>query len=107
MKKERDYKQVYDEFWKDIVEKDGVLDADQVKRELSDYSFMLEEVPKVYCEVTRWKISKPNTYAFEVIDEFNESYWYKETIQDDLADLLKSKPTKQEIVDFLNDYFEL
>lgn len=64
-----DYKRVYEEYWKDLVETDGQLDKDKVMRELSDYRFMLEQVPKVYCHVSGNRISKPNTYAFEVIQE--------------------------------------
>ena len=71
MRTERDYKKDYKEFWKNIVEKKGKLSKDAIMRELSDYSFMMEEVPKVYDHVSGGRISYPNTYAFEVISEFN------------------------------------
>ena len=69
IEKDRDYKADYEEFWKDLVEVDGKIDKDKVMRELSDYRFMLEQVPKVYDHVSGGRISKPNTYAFEVIGQ--------------------------------------
>jgi hypothetical protein len=69
-----DYETTFEEFWKELVENpDGSLNIDQVKRELHDYSKMLDEVPKVYCHVTGGLISKANTKAEEVIEEF-ENY---------------------------------
>lgn len=62
--------QVFQEFWAEIVQSNGVLDVDQVKRELFDYHAMLKEVPKVYDVVTGGRISKPNTSATAVIGEF-------------------------------------
>lgn len=67
-----DIDKVYKDFWKEIVTTDGKLDLEKVKAELFDYSFMLEQVPKVYCEVTGNSISKPNTYADSVISCFND-----------------------------------
>lgn len=72
MKDEKTYQQVYEEYWKDLVETDGQLDKDKVMRELADYYFMLEQVPKVYMHVSGGRISKPNTYAFEVIQQHDE-----------------------------------
>lgn len=68
-----DYAETYDDFWKEIVENpDGTLNRDQVMRELHDYRVLLEEVPKVYDEVTGGRLSKPNTAACHVIDAVNE-----------------------------------
>ena len=70
-----DYKEIYDRHWKEAVEDEsGNLDKDKVMRELSDYWFVLGEVPKVYCHVSGNRISKPNTYASEVISEADEHY---------------------------------
>lgn len=89
----KDYEKVYNEFWKGIIEnKDGVVNIDQVKRELSDYYFMLNEVPKVYCEVTNDNISKPNTYAYEVLNIFRREFirpsdiFYGEDLEDIIDD---------------------
>ena len=59
---------VYEEFWKDIVEKDGVLDLDQVKKELFDFLVLMRFVPKVYMHITNGQISKPNTDPDVVIN---------------------------------------
>lgn len=67
-----DYKETYEKFWKGLVETDGKLDLDKVMRELHDYSFMMDEVPKVYDHVSGGVISKPNTHAFEVINRHDD-----------------------------------
>jgi len=67
-----DYKKTYREFWKPLVETDGKLDQDKVMRELHDYHFLIDQVPKVYGHVSGNKISKPNTYAFEVINAHDD-----------------------------------
>ncbi len=83
---EKDYNQVYEEFWKDIIEdENGNLNKDQVKRELADFYFIMNEVPKVYMEVTGGMISKPNTFAFEVIGEAENR------IQESFKDWLKDE----------------
>lgn len=64
-----EYEKVYNDFWKELIEdEDGNIDKDSMMRELNDYAFLLDEVPKVYMEVTGGRISKPNTYAYEVIN---------------------------------------
>ena len=70
-----DVNKVYEEFWKFIIELDGEIDFEQVKRELYDYRIVMQEVSKVYCEITEGKFSKPNTKAehiIEAVDEYNE-----------------------------------
>lgn len=61
-------------FWVPIIfdEENGKLNLEQLKKELYDYSMLLENVPKVYCEVSGGKISKPNTDPNEVISAFND-----------------------------------
>ena len=66
----KEVNRVYDEFWKDIIEPNGIVDFDQVKRELYDYRTCLSEVSKVYDEITNGRISKPNAAAEYVLDEF-------------------------------------
>ena len=106
--KEKDYKEDYAEFWKDIVEKNGKLNKDFVMRELHDFHFMLGQVPKVYEEVSGGHISKPNTYAFEVIGEFREQFWDKDTIHDDVKDILETKETSaEEKLKEIKDYLEI
>lgn len=69
----QDYEQTYEEFWKRLVEnEDGTLNKDAVMRELHDFHFMIEEVPKVYEVVTGGMLSKPNYHARGVIQAFEE-----------------------------------
>ncbi len=68
--------QKYQEFWKDIVENpDGTLNIEQVKKELSDYSMVMDIASKVYCSITRGRISKPNTNAdciIQVVEDLQQ-----------------------------------
>ena len=43
-----------------------------IVEEIKVYHQIFEEVSKVYCEVTGGRISKPNTYASEVISEYEQ-----------------------------------
>lgn len=63
---------VWDEFWKDIVMQNGVLDIEQVKRELFDLHFLAQGVPRVYCHVTGGHASKANTDADVIISLADE-----------------------------------
>ena len=73
---------VWENFWKEIVcRPDGEIDIDQLKLELFDYYVIFSEVSKVYDELTGSRISKPNTYAYEVIsraNEYMEELWEEE-----------------------------
>ena len=85
----RDYKKDWEDFWKEIVtDEDGNVDLDQIQKELSDYSYMLEEVPKVYCAITNNTLSKPFYKAETVItmaqDIQTEEYkdWFKDEVEE-------------------------
>lgn len=67
MSDDRNWRDVYDSFWKKIVETDGQLDVDKVARELSDYKLMLDQVPLVYAHVSGGLLSKPFYDAAAVI----------------------------------------
>lgn len=68
-----DYAKDYDEFWKEIVENpDGTLSKDKVMRELADYRFLMEQAAKVYCHVTRGRVSKTNTFSTPIIQTHDE-----------------------------------
>lgn len=62
----------YNNFWKDILEVNGQINLEQLKKELYDYACMIREVSIVYDTLTMGRISKPNTKAQVVIDEVNE-----------------------------------
>lgn len=66
-----DVERVYQDFWKEIIcDKDGKVDIEQVKKELCDYYKILQEVPKVYSEVTGGVLSKPLYDAETVLSFF-------------------------------------
>lgn len=69
-----DYEQTYRDFWAPIVQTDGTLDPDKVKRELHDFKLVIDEVPKVYRHITGDRISKPLTEAIHVIEAADEYY---------------------------------
>lgn len=80
------YTEIYNSFFKDIVElPDGSLNKDQVMRELSDYTVLLESVSKVYCAITNGKISKPNTLPEVVISVYEDCMLsdYEEWLKDE------------------------
>ncbi len=67
--------QVYQDFWKEIIcDNNGNIDIEQVKKELCDYYKILQEVPKVYCEITGGLLSKPLYDAETVLQVFRDRY---------------------------------
>jgi hypothetical protein len=84
-----DYEQEYESLWRKIVENpDGTLNADQVKRELFDYSELMKRATEVYASVTGGMISKPETMAHHVIDQANRRR--DEAYDEAINDLIKS-----------------
>jgi len=59
-----------DLFWKEIIYKDGKIDEEQVLKELADFYFMMQQVPKVYDSLAG--LSKPLYFADVVINAANE-----------------------------------
>lgn len=84
-----DYEKNYEEFWKGIVEnKDGTLNKDQVMRELADYYMVMDNCERAYDLMSDSRISKPNTKFFEVEAIFNDTYYHKRWLKEDLLDQL-------------------
>lgn len=72
-REQRNHEKDWEELWKDIVlNEDGSINLDQLKKELSDYAFMLDEVPKVYSHIAN--LSYPNYYASVIIAEADDKY---------------------------------
>ena len=63
---------VYEYFWKPLVEPDGVVDFEQVKKELFDFYHAIHNVPIVYEYVTCGRVSKINTDAKYVIALYDD-----------------------------------
>lgn len=63
----------FENFWKAIImNEDGSVNLEQVKKELFDFSFVMEQVPKVYCAITNDTLSKINYPAEVVISKYEE-----------------------------------
>ena len=100
MSKEYDYRKVYDEFWKDIIEKDGVVSMEQIKKELGDFKiFCIDQLPELYDYISNGTVSKIQTdiihlkqfhddacsisisdFCQELLDHINDTYKEKERI---------------------------
>lgn len=65
---------VYESYWKSLVEEDGVLNVDQVKKELFDFWQVMQLVPRVYCHVTGDQISKLLTDPEAVMNVADDHY---------------------------------
>ncbi|HDR6289503.1 TPA: hypothetical protein QCU33_005653 [Bacillus cereus] len=64
------YEKDWKERWEEIVMKDGKVDLEQVKKELSDYRYLLQQVPTVYSELAG--LSKPFYPARTIIERAQE-----------------------------------
>lgn len=95
---EKTVDEIFQEFWVSILyDETGKLNLEQLKKELYDYSMLMNFVPKVYMEITGGRISKPNTFPSVVIAEFNDhvNRVVEEAIQeykDDTQNQVSEKP---------------
>lgn len=87
------------EFWKDILYKDGVLDEEQLWKEMTDFHHLIREVPKVYCAITGDKLSKLNYDAPVVIEAF-EDYLTK-CVDEALEERIKNPEAFEDAMDDL------
>lgn len=104
MNEEKTYQEEYNDFWRDIVEnEDGTLNKDQVMRELSDYSMVMDNCSRAFYTMTNGKISKQNTKFFEVENIFNDLYTDTETYYEDMAEKDKEIERLNEYISFYED----
>jgi dUTP pyrophosphatase len=84
----------WENHWKALVcDEAGNIVPEKVMCELFDYGFVMDQVSKVYCEITGGLLSKPNYYASVVIGEAND---YQNKVWDEvLADEKKSWEEEQ------------
>lgn len=102
---QNDYIKKYEELWKDIVEhEDGSLNKDQVMRELSDYSMIMDNCTKAYMAMSDGMISKPNTCFFEVESIFDDRYIKKEYVKEEIEKIIKGSSNFDELRKELKDY---
>lgn len=82
----------WDSFWKQIcTNPDGSLNLDQIQKELSDFSRLLRDVPKVYNVVTGGVLSKAQYPAATVI-ELHNNY-----MKDEVEDRMKEYNEENEV----------
>lgn len=78
--------QVFDDLWAKIVlNPDGSLNVEQVKRELFDFKIVMGEVGKVYMEISGGRLSKLDYTAeavLGVVEEVNLA-WLEECVEED------------------------
>lgn len=99
---------VYQDFWKDIVEnEDGTLNVEQVKKELADYSMVMDNCSSAYEEMSGSLITKPNTYFSEVLKIFQEKFLNVDFVKDDIRDMLKDVDDIETLKSELIEYFDL
>jgi len=70
----KDYEQVYEDFWKDLVEVDGKIDFDQIKKELYDFHRLIQNIPRIFEHVTGGACTKPLTNV-EVVCSLADEYY--------------------------------
>ena len=73
-----------DKYWDDIFNKeDYPFNKENVYKELSDYYFVLNQIPKIYMEITGGTLSKTTYFASSVIEAYNDAlYRYYDEIDD-------------------------
>jgi len=92
------------QFWQDIIYKNGKIDEKQVMKELADFYFVMQEVPKVYCAITGGSLSKINYPSEVILGEFEERFWDKEIIIDDIKEMMESAKTLKDLKEELEGY---
>ena len=97
----------YQEFWKNIIEPKGKFSLEQVKKELSDYHFLLEEVPKVYDKITGGRLSYPNYHAHTALSMHEEKFLDKDCTQCDIKDMINNSSDFLESKKELRKYFDI
>lgn len=63
-----------DEFWDEIFSaEDYPFNKENAYKELKDYYFVLEQIPKIYMEITGGTLSKTTYFASSVIQAYNDA----------------------------------
>jgi hypothetical protein len=87
----------WESFWKEIVTNDdGTINIEQVKKELADFSFVMEQVQKVYCHITGSKMSKVMYHADTVIAVADDHF------KGELEEAVKEEMGERESFKWLN-----
>jgi hypothetical protein len=66
--KQKEIEELWETFWKPIVcNEDGSINIEQLKKELADFSMVMDGCSEVYDHITRGNLSKPNSDPKSVI----------------------------------------
>lgn len=101
---DNDYQVVYEEFWKKhVTDEQGNLDEDKVKRELSDYKYVLDQVQTVYSELA--DLSKPFYSAQTIISRAHEKQaeYARDIYVEDIRQMVEADGTVH--LSDIEDYF--
>lgn len=105
---DKEVEQEYNDFWKGIVEnEDGTLNKEQVKKELSDYSMVMDNCERAFMEMTDGNVSKVNTKFFEVQHIFEDKFLHKESVKEDLKEIIDNVDNLEDLKKELKEYFDL
>jgi hypothetical protein len=64
----------WDNFWKEIlILPDGSIDVEQLKKELCDFSVLINNIPKIFDAITGGMVSKPMTDP-DVVISLHDDY---------------------------------
>lgn len=92
----------FNENWRELLQTDGVWDEDKIMREITDLSFVLEQVGEVYCYITGNKLSKPMYYAKEITTAFDDEV--ENQVQERLKDEKDSNEAIEKIDNFITEF---
>jgi len=92
--------EIYNSFWKGLVEVEGKLDLPLVKQELANYYTVLQTVPEVYKHITDNEIASPFEQAGKVAAESDYQYAEKfdQAQQDMIEKFLSEKMSLPEVL---------
>jgi hypothetical protein len=100
--KTKNWKKDYKEYWKPLFGFFGLLNFNQVKKELSDYLIVIENVPHVYMEITGGTLSYITYESKTVIQEY-EKYIERDYIEKAFVEELLEYDDINELKDYLKE----
>ncbi|PGX31008.1 hypothetical protein COE33_09215 [Bacillus anthracis] len=104
MNEPKDYNQVFEEFWKKhVTNEQGDLDEDKVKREFSDYKYLLDQTSIVNSELAG--LSKPLYSAQTIINAAHENQkeYARDVYLEDIKQMADEDGTVQ--ISDIEEYF--
>lgn len=83
--------------WAEVVcNEDGSINIEQLKKELSDFSMLIEGLPRLFMHVTGGQCSMPNTHA-SVVMCLHDDY-FSERCEEEIRDAIEDYKSSQEAV---------